>query len=209
MRKILLTGGSGLLGKELQKNESLLNGEVDAPTHKEFDIVTDKLLVTYDLIIHAAAYTNLIKAEEEKLNCYLTNVIGTKRLASSGIPIVYISTEYSAHPVNYYSETKKEGEDVIKFFSSSYLIIRTLFKPRPFPHPQACVDQWTQGDYVDIIAPLIIERINLYEDKLLNNLVYIGTERKTTYELAQRTRPDVLPCLVEDIKTIQLPKDYQ
>ena len=70
MSKILLTGGSGLLGKELRKYL-----EVDAPSHKKMDIT--KPIQTkrhYDLVIHAAAYTDVVKAEKERRLCFDVNV---------------------------------------------------------------------------------------------------------------------------------------
>ena len=200
--KILLTGGSGLLGTELQKHL-----EVIAPKHEEMDILNPDTYIIgkFDMIIHSAAYTNLMKAEDkEKTKCYMTNVMATKWLCEfyRNSKFIYISSEYASNPVNWYSWTKLWGENMVKEFGGKHLIIRTLFKPYPFPHLKACVDQWTMGDYVDIIAKQIVELI----DK--EGVIWTGTGRKTTYELAKRTRQDVEPCLVDDIGEIKLPKDY-
>lgn len=202
MSKILLTGGSGLLGTELKKYL-----EVTAPKHKDMDILKPETYIEnhFDMIIHCAAYTDVVKAEkEDKSICYNTNVLATKYLCEfyRFSKFVYISSEYAMNPVNWYSWTKKFGEDIVKETHPKYLIVRTLFKPRPFEHPKACIDQWTHGDYIDVIAPMIVA--NLYKD----NTIHIGTGRKTTYELAKQTKPDIIPCLVDDITTVKLPKDY-
>jgi len=217
---ILLTGGSGLLGTELQKHI-----ECYAPSHDEFDIDREfdidtirDLGVNVDLIVHCAAYTDVVKAEEERNKCYRTNVLGTKYVAMIGVPMVYISTEYvfgggkgnympndPPDPINFYALTKLLGEGMCSYAPST-LIIRTLFKPRPFEHPHACTDQWTSGDYIDVISSMIVDAIKEW-DRISNEIIHIGTGRKSTYELAKQSRPDVKPCLRSDIKSVKLPMD--
>lgn len=213
---IMLTGGSGLLGQELQKHI-----ECVAPSHEEFDILNPpKPPKDTHLIVHCAAYTDVVKAEEDRNDCYDVNCAGTRLVARLGLPIVYISTEYvfgggkgnystydTPDPQNFYALTKLIGEGFCMRAPAS-LVIRTLFKPRPFEHARACTDQWTSGDYVDVIAPLIADKIRGFEGTNQGHFVcHVGTERKSTYELAKRSRPDVEPCLRSDIKSIKLPMD--
>ena len=87
----------------------------------------------------------------------------------------------------------------------NHLIIRTSFNVSPFPHEYAFVDQYTQGDYLDIIAPMILKEVI----KGTTGLVYVGTGRKTMFELARRTIPDIKGISVDDIKSVKLPHDYQ
>lgn len=203
---ILLIGGSGKLGTELQKHL-----DVHAPTHREFDINRDsRFYWNYDLVIHAAAYTNVLKAEREGLmDCWRLNVDGTENMLEmfGHLPFVFISSEYAKDPVNFYGYTKQAGEDLVRKMSPNHLIFRTLFKPRPFPHPQAFLDQYTQGDYVDVIAELIVAHIHEW-DRKTSATIYPGTGRKTMFDLARMTRPSVVPCSVNDIKGVRLPKDY-
>ena len=198
--KILLTGGNGLLGQELKKHIRCY-----APSHKEFDITKNIIFTSYDLIIHAAAYTDVQKAETEKLECFNTNVYGTLHLLNNfpKTPFVYISSDYAHKPVNFYSLTKSLAEQLV-MTHPNYLIIRTLFKPNPYPFDKAFVDQYTQGDYVDVIAPLIAQEIINWNKK--SKLIYIGTGRKTMYELALKTRA-VDGNSVKDMK-IKIPCDY-
>lgn len=202
--KILLTGGSGLLGTELQKHIKCV-----APSSKELDITESiKKKKGIELVIHAAAYTDLIKAEkEDKKKCYDVNVKGTFNLleAYSDVPFVFISTEYVRFPWNEYSYTKHLAEELVSSHFS-HLIIRTLFKKNPFPHPMAFINQYTQGDYVNIIAPLIVEEIEEWK-RIRSKIVYVGTGRKTMHQLALRTR-EVKKGLVEDVKEVLLPNDY-
>jgi dTDP-4-dehydrorhamnose reductase len=202
--KILLTGGSGLLGKELQKYINCY-----APSHKELDIKKPiQEDINVHVVIHCAAYTDVAKAEKEKEECFKTNVIGTKNLVNAfpNAYFVYISSEYVKNSVNFYSHTKKMGEDIVlKKPYGDILIIRTLFKPRPFPYEYAFFDQWTTGDYVDVIAPIIVTHILNHE----RGIIDVGTGRKTMFQLAHQTKPNIKGISVDDVKDVLLPKDYQ
>lgn len=195
----LITGGSGLLGQHLKL-------EGDRPTHQELDITKPIKPKEYDLIVHMAAFTDVEGAETRRKECFDVNVLGTMNLleAYPTTPFVYISSEYAKNPVNFYSLTKSIAEQLVKTHPR-YLIIRTLFKPRPWKYPKAFIDQYTQGDYVDVIAPLIEKEIAEWNKQ--NRMVYIGTGRKTIYDLARQTR-DVEPIMTDEIKGVKIPKDY-
>lgn len=200
---ILLTGGSGLLGTELQKYLQCV-----APSRHDFDIrgIQDPV-GDYDTIIHAAAYTDVVGAERDKEECFNINVTGTKNMVKAypNAKFVFISSEYAHKPLNYYSWTKKWAEGIVTRLHPNYLILRTSFVPRPFPHKHAFADQYTQGDYVDIIAPMIAAAV-LHERK---GTKYIGTGRKTMFELARKSVPDILGNSVKDIKEVRLRTDYE
>ena len=206
--KILVTGGSGLLGTHLIPLLEAKGHTISAPTHSEFDLRNTTSRQIVDLIVHAGAYTNVDKAEEEPAECYETNVTGTLNLLQKNymIPFVYISSEFAKNPVNFYSKTKLEAEELVKKMAEKYLIIRTLFKERPFKHDRAFIDQYTQGDYVDVIAPMIADVI--FSDwKKAGSVFYIGTGRKTMFELSKQTKPDVKPMSIKEMKVAR-PADY-
>lgn len=210
MTKILITGGGGKLATELKKH---LTG--DYLSRKQFDFSKPiKLKKKYDLIVHAGGYTDTLKAETDgKDECFRINVCGTFNLVEhyKNTPFIFISSEYAQKPTGIYSLTKKLGEEIVQTHSR-HLIIRTSFKPNPFPFPKAYIDQYTQGDYVDVIAELLAKRIQEW-DRKTSGLEYLGTGRKTMFELAKRTRRDVLPNKVDDynkkIKINLIPKDYE
>jgi len=217
MSKILLTGGNGLIGTELKKLMIDENIDFYAPSHKEMDILTDGIWDTYQysLIVHCAAYTDVANAEFDKKICYDTNVIGTRNLALLGIPMIYISTDGVFNgrtgnygeldypdPVNFYGLTKLLGE--YEAIRTSGVTIRTSFKPRPFNHDGACVDQFTSADYVDVIAPKIMKVIQ--NVAVFPRTIHVGTGRKTVYELAKISKPDVFKITREDVQ-VRLPYD--
>jgi len=212
MDKILFSGGSGLLGKHLVPLLERHKPEykVICPTHQEMDLTKRiKPIEGIDLIIHAAAYTDVELAEYCPRPCFNVNAWGTERLIGTypDTPLLYISTEYAKKPVNVYAVSKLLGELVVKANCRHYLIIRTLFKPDIWEWDNAFVDQWTMGDTVSVIAPLIAKRIKRWNRKS-RELVYIGTGRKNIYSLAKKSRPDVSPSSVKDVKTVVLPSDY-
>lgn len=166
-----------------------------------------------DLIVHCAAYTDVVQAEIDRQECYDTNVSGTKYLAETGIPILYISTEYvfdgkqgdyQEHeppcPTNFYSLTKLLGEFCLGYQSK---ILRFNLKGRPWKYQKAFTDQWTSGDYADVMAKEVDKAITLFPH--LPRITHIGTGRKSVYELAKQTR-DVEPMSIHDVD-VRLPKD--
>ena len=201
---ILLTGSSGLLGQHLKL-------PAHRPSHSQLDITHKIKPRKYDLVIHAAGYTHVEQAEIDKMECFDVNVRGTLNLLNAypETPFVYISSEYANKPVNFYSLTKSLAEQLV-MDHPHYLIIRTLFKPRPWKYPRAFVDQWTLGDYVDVIAPRIEEAIKTWAEgfKFKSKLAYVGTGRKLIFNLAKQTRLDVQPMSIREIKTVKLPADY-
>lgn len=225
-KKILLTGGSGRLGTELQKLVPCY-----APPHSELDI-TDNLRcieilreLSPEIIIHAAAYTNVKKAEEEKNKCFLTNALGTLYLVLAAKEVgvkrfVYLSTDavfdgekgdYKENdipsPINFYSLTKLIGELVTRQELLNFLIIRTAFRKRgKWPHDTAYIDMWSSRGFLDEIAPQIIEASLLMD---FIGVVHMGGKKMSNYDFAKQADPDsvIKPIKREDIKEVKLPRD--
>ncbi|HYF77464.1 MAG TPA: NAD(P)-dependent oxidoreductase [Symbiobacteriaceae bacterium] len=222
--EMLLTGGSGRLGTELR---TLLPGMV-APPRAELDVTRpESIEATLDryrpsVVVHAAAYTNVARAETDRQACWEANVTGTKNLVrmltSRGVQLVHISTDYVFEgtrgayreedplgPVrNYYALSKLAAEEVVRVLDR-HLIIRTSFRPREWPYPVAFSDVYTSQDYVDIIAPkiaLLLQRCN----EIPYQTLHVATERKSVFELARRRKPDVAPGSKQEAQVL-LPDD--
>ncbi|MES4792545.1 MAG: NAD(P)-dependent oxidoreductase, partial [Chloroflexota bacterium] len=205
MKRILLTGGSGRLGTALRG----LIPELIAPSRAELDITdlesVQAALNRYrpEILVHAAAYTDVAGAERERALCWRVNVGGTRNLVRAALnrPIhfVHISSDYvfwgdaggykeddPVGPVrNYYALSKLAAEEVVRVLPK-YLILRTSFRPSPFPYPVAFEDMFTGQDYLEVIAPEIALAIrNL--DSIPYDTLHVVTERKSVYALARRT----------------------
>lgn len=147
--KILITGASGMLGKDLcpvLEDEGHQIIETDVETLDITDISQIKKEFTThnpDFVIHCAAYTNVDKAEEEEFKAKLINTKGTENIAKicaeNDIPLFYISTDYvfdgesqkpytpqdKPNPINVYGKTKLYGEKAVTKFCEKYYIART------------------------------------------------------------------------------------
>lgn len=146
--KILLTGADGQLGFELQRCLQTL-GVVHAYARTALDLTEfDRMRETVralrpDLIVNAAAYTAVERAEEEPLLARRINGDAPGVLAQLareiGAPIVHFSTDYVFDgtkagsyvetdltcPLNVYGETKLRGEREVASAGGDYLILRT------------------------------------------------------------------------------------
>ncbi|PYE55912.1 SDR family oxidoreductase [Deinococcus yavapaiensis] len=208
---IVLTGGSGRLGTELQT----LLPEALAPNSRELDVTSEESVMSYvrgvrpSVIVHAAAYTNVGAAEREREACWRVNVVGTRHVVRAahdiGAKLVHVSTDYVfdgerggyteedplGPPINYYALSKLVAEEVART-APRHLVVRTSFRPREWPYETAFTDVFTSQDYVDVIAPdiALIVRNALEIDA---PTLHVATERKSVFDLARRRKPDVRP----------------
>jgi len=148
--KILLFGGSGQLGREIQKRLSSLRFEVVSPVASELSIddqeqvsfLIDK--VRADVVINCAAFTAVDDAEKEPEIAFAVNSEGPSNLARSisktGGRLIHISTDYVfdgllgralteddvPSPLNVYGQSKLAGEKgVLELLPDSALVVRT------------------------------------------------------------------------------------
>jgi len=133
MTRYLITGATGMLGRDLQT--ALAGREVTALGRSDLD-VTDLEAVTaavagHDVIINCAAYTKVDDAETNEDAAYAVNAVGPRNLAVAAsalrAKLVQISTDYvfdgsattpyaenTLHsPISAYGRTKAAGEDFV------------------------------------------------------------------------------------------------
>lgn len=145
---ILLLGQDGQIGYELQRSAQPL-GEVTATGRAEVDLTQPEQIrsaieeIRPDIVINAAAYTAVDRAEEEPgcaqtVNAEAPRVLG-KATREVGAWLVHYSTDYifdgekrkpyteddQPTPINVYGQTKYEGEEAIRAVSERHLILRT------------------------------------------------------------------------------------
>ncbi|HBO34407.1 MAG TPA: dTDP-4-dehydrorhamnose reductase [Anaerolineaceae bacterium] len=150
MKKILQIGTIGQLGWELLRTCAPL-GEVVALDYPDVDLSDSDGLrelvrsIKPDIIINAAAYTNVDKAESEQEKARAINAIGPGVLAEEAKKIdatlIHYSTDYvfdgtkfspyvetdQPNPINIYGQTKLEGEQLIAVSGCAYLILRSTW----------------------------------------------------------------------------------
>jgi dTDP-4-dehydrorhamnose reductase len=146
MKRVLLLGGSGLIGTALR---AALEGiAVDAPTHAEFDIVSGDPVplfdrADYDTAINCAAFHNVDACEREPDKAFAGNALAVDRLARAsaerGMAFVTFTTDYvfdgdanrpyiesdPTEPRTVYGISKVAGELLARRAGPKYFIIRT------------------------------------------------------------------------------------
>jgi len=162
--RILLFGANGQVGHELRRSLAC-RGEVVATTRSgrlddgnacevaDFD-VPDALpglveRIAPSLVVNAAAYTAVDKAESDRAAAFRANAEAPSRIAEMcarlGIPLVHYSTDYvfdgtgtrpyreddSTSPLGVYGESKLAGEQGIRASGASHMILRTAWVYAP------------------------------------------------------------------------------
>lgn len=148
--KILLIGSQGQVGQELCKTLPVL-GEVLAWDRRHLDLTALDQIASQvtdaapDVIVNAAAYTAVDRAESEPELAYAINAEAPQQLAiaaaACGAPLVHISTDYvfdgqhnrpyqptnAAHPLGVYGQSKWAGEEAVRAVSDRHAIVRTAW----------------------------------------------------------------------------------
>jgi dTDP-4-dehydrorhamnose reductase len=92
-RRILITGAGGQLGRALA--EEFADEHVRALTRADWDVsLPAPLLEAPDLVLHAAAWTDVDGAEANPQEAAAVNVGGTANVAQLSVPLVYYSSDY-------------------------------------------------------------------------------------------------------------------
>lgn len=146
--KILVIGANGQLGREIQRQfwdkYTLHLYDVDTLDITDINAVEQEVInVKPAVLINAAAYTNVEKAEEDCDNAFKVNAIGAENLAiickKYDVKLVHISTDYvfdgtkdapynefdHHNPVSVYGKSKSWGEKLIQQVGGKYFILRT------------------------------------------------------------------------------------
>ncbi len=150
MQRVLITGAKGMLGLDLtevfRESYDVYGRDID-----DFDITRDKetmdaiMEIRPDIVIHAAAYTDVDGCEDHIELAHSVNGGGTKNVASAcrelGSKMVYISTDYvfdgrksgayseedPTCPINTYGRSKLEGERWVCTMVDQFVIVRTAW----------------------------------------------------------------------------------
>jgi dTDP-4-dehydrorhamnose reductase len=175
LMKILITGADGQLGRALQT--ALANDEISAFTHAQLDIaslgdVTEAMAANRpEIVLNAAAYTNVDGAETERERAYRSNALGPRNLAlataSRQIPFLHVSTDYvfagsserpyhefdQTSPLSVYGKSKLAGEQAVATLNPQHYIVRTawLYSPDGKNFPKTMLAQ-SARDEVRVVS---------------------------------------------------------
>ena len=148
--KIVVTGANGQLGRDLVRRLSAEH-EVygfgrEALDVRDPDACRDVLRrVRPDVVVHAAAYTAVDRAESEPDEAFRVNADGTRNIAMAaeevGAKLCYVSTDYvfdgrkgrpydeydDTNPLNVYGRSKRAGEWLVQALCRKFFIVRTAW----------------------------------------------------------------------------------
>ncbi|RDU22084.1 dTDP-4-dehydrorhamnose reductase [Anaerosacchariphilus polymeriproducens] len=152
MKKILVTGSNGQLGRAINKQYAgstefdIVNTDV-----AELDItnINDTIKLVEEIkpyvIINCAAHTGVDACETQQDSAYRINAIGPRNLSiaatKAGAKMMHVSTDYvfdgngdrpylefdETNPQGMYGKTKLAGEKFVQQFAKEFFIIRTAW----------------------------------------------------------------------------------
>ncbi|NND63598.1 MAG: dTDP-4-dehydrorhamnose reductase [Flavobacteriaceae bacterium] len=159
MKKILVTGANGQLGKCLKDLKNRYpEFEWTFTTKGELDISNMSSIRHYfernsfDYVINTAAFTDVEGSETQKEKAFSVNAEGIKELAiavaNSNGCLIHISTDYvfdgekespykendGVNPLNVYGASKLAGEKYIEEYCSKHYILRTSWLYSQYGH---------------------------------------------------------------------------
>lgn len=145
---ILILGHKGMLGSDLLNRLSLRH-DVVGQDIQDIDITVAEACqdvisrISPDVVINAAAYTNVDGCESDKETCFQVNAEAVKNIAlacaDTGTKIVHISTDYVfdgkkttpyteddiCQPLNVYGQSKRMGERYLQELARDFILVRT------------------------------------------------------------------------------------
>ncbi len=155
---ILIFGAGGQLGQEILAQAAAQGRDVIGLARPQADICDISAIARHiaetrpRLIVNAAAYTAVDKAESEAETARLVNALGAANVAraaaAANIPLVHLSTDYvfdggkhgpyvesdPVAPLGVYGRTKAEGEAGVRAAAPRHIILRTAWVYGRFGH---------------------------------------------------------------------------
>jgi dTDP-4-dehydrorhamnose reductase len=154
--KVLVTGREGQLARGLLEAAEGAGVQVVAIGRPDLDLADEGSVAAAvarerpDIVVNAAAYTAVDRAESEPAVAHAVNALGAERTAkacaANAIPIIQISTDYvfdgakagpyleddPTGPINVYGRTKLEAEQRVAKACERHLILRTAWVHSPW-----------------------------------------------------------------------------
>jgi dTDP-4-dehydrorhamnose reductase len=175
--KIVIVGSGGRLGAALMRE---LAGKFDVVglNHAQLDLADAKQIhakidnLEFDVLINAAAFTNVDLCEKEKGQAFQINAEAPRSLAAIArekeAKLIHFSTDYvfdgekrepyveedAARPISVYGESKRKGEENVLAVQDRHLVVRVswVFGPDRPSFVDAIIKRARESEHVDAIA---------------------------------------------------------
>ncbi|GAE30924.1 dTDP-4-dehydrorhamnose reductase [Halalkalibacter hemicellulosilyticus] len=200
--KYVVTGANGQLGKALKRRTSSFH-ELIALSKNDLDVTNESMVhnvlteLKPDVVVHAAAYTKVDLAEEERTQAFQVNAVGTFHIAKAceeiGATMMYISSDYvfdglrqapyteedQVNPLSMYGVSKWLGEEFVEMVLKNHYIVRTswLYGHGGFHFVEAMLKCAFAGKGVNVVSdqvgsPTYIEDLVDVMERLLDGKPY-------------------------------------
>ncbi len=205
--KVLVTGGNSQFAKSMRVRQKYQNLVVDYVSKSDLDITDyENWQLTLDeyapeVVINAAAYTNVEAAEEHEIEAFAVNkdgaAFGALACKKANIKFVHLSTDYvfdgkgkqplsetdPTDALNVYGASKREGERVVLEANAAALVIRISWLYSPFGKNfyTTMRDLFSSKDQVSVVNDQIASPTNAIH--LAENLCSILPDLKVNESL--------------------------
>lgn len=182
MTRYLIAGASGMLGTALRELLTSRGAECVAPAESDCDITSPETVARVvgafaeagegGVILNAAAYTNVERAEAEPAVAYRVNETGALLLAQAaaehGLGLVHVSTDYvfdgtkgepyveddAVSPLNVYAASKLAGERAVLGAMPDALVVRTAWSyyERGVNFPRKILELAATRDEISVVT---------------------------------------------------------
>jgi dTDP-4-dehydrorhamnose reductase len=175
--KLLIIGSGGRLGTALMR-EYRDKFDIIGFNHAQLDLGDAEQIgakinsLDFDVLINAAAFTNVDLCEKEREQAFRINAEAPRLLAEicrdKNAKLIHFSTDYvfdgekrepytegdSANPISVYGESKREGEENVLAVQDRHLVVRVswVFGPERPSFIDAIIKRARTEDHVDAIA---------------------------------------------------------
>jgi dTDP-4-dehydrorhamnose reductase len=174
--KIVILGAAGQLGRQLRR---ALPGEVVGLTRADADLTKPAALrstltqLCPDVVVNAAGYTQVDRAEAEPSEAFAVNALAVRELAAicrdGDCTLIHFSTDYvfgldalrttpysesdAADPINVYGNSKLAGEHFVRATCPKHFILRTsgLYGPSPTNFVAAMLRKAEAGEPLRVV----------------------------------------------------------
>lgn len=148
MTRVVVLGANGQLGSDVTAAFVAEGCEVSALTHRDIEITSPESIrlaferVSPEIVINAAAFSNVEGCETDPLLAFRVNALGARNVAQAcdaqGAKILHISTDYvfdgakntsyteldTPSPLNVYGNTKLSGEFFVRSANPRHFVVR-------------------------------------------------------------------------------------
>lgn len=222
-KKILLTGGSGTLGRALLQSP-LQDRTLYSPTHEELDITNFEQVKSYldkidiDTIIHCAALADVTGCEKSPVEAINVNIGGTSSIVECArnkkVRFIYISTDYvypcergnysekdAVGPFTVYGWTKLAGEYIVGTLKNHCILRTSFFIPEKISYESAPNDAY----FSKISLSELVEAIIFLLDSSFVGTINVGQERASIYDIYKKYRPSIQAKSMKELNFSRAP----